>query len=125
MSTTDTTLRTLDMSRESIDHLLIAAQRSRSIAAEGGYLDLMSDVLGIKGTGTDPWLGDERTITMLQRTSSGEIPLDRSLWMNLASMVDSSLNWQLSLSLRGFRMPTVAEVLDAPPAVVTSLQDLI
>ena len=140
MVTMTSDLTTLTMSTEAIDHLMIAAQRSRSIAAEGGYLDVMTGIPGIV-PGTDRWLGDERTITMLERITTGQHALDKGLWINLAHMVNSSVNWQLSLSLRGVRMPTTAEIIteaypdvaervaaaapDSRAQVVTRLDDLI
>lgn len=94
-------------------HLLSAAQKVRSIAAEGGYRDLLGDqtVADIPVPGLDKWLGDDRTISLLADLVSGERQITMSLWMNLAHMVRTSTAWDAALAFRGVRMPDPMEAV--------------
>lgn len=93
-------------------HLLSAAQKSRSVAAEGGYRDLLADqiVAGITLPGLDKWLGDDRTIGLLADLVTGQRQIDMTLWMNLANMVRMSPSWNVCLAFRGVRMPEFNEI---------------
>lgn len=94
-------------------HLLSAAQKSRSVAAEGGYRDLLSNqtVAGITIPGLDPWIGDDRTINLLADLVTGERQITKALWMNLAQMVRTSTSWGASLAFRGMHMPEPMEAI--------------
>lgn len=94
-------------------HLLSAAQKSRSVAAEGGYRDLLCDhnVAGIQVPGLDKWIGDDRTIALLADLVTGQRQITKSLWMNLAHMVQTSTSWDVSLAFRGVHMPEPMEAI--------------
>lgn len=94
-------------------HLLSAAQKTRSIAAEGGYADLLADseVAGIRLPGMEPWVADDRTLDLLASLVTGERTCDKVLWMNLANMVRRSPGWETALLVRGVRMPDPMEAL--------------
>lgn len=107
--------RMLTPGREAFTHLLVAAQRSRSIAAENDSLDLFGDqeIGGITIPGLDPVLAETRHLDLLADLAAGTRTCDQTLWMNLAYLVSRSPSWQMSLAIRGVRMPEGEEILDS------------
>ena len=95
----------LDNSPASFAHLLGALQKARSIAAEGGYLDLLSPNEDLGLPGMDPFVGNDKTVDLLASLASGERECNAVLWMNLCYMVENSASWSVSLGARGVMMP--------------------
>lgn len=96
-------METLQPNEEGFTHLLLALVRTRSIAAEGGYLDLMAGYDFLPGI--EPWTANPKTVELLADLQSGKRECTPMLWANLAYIVDTSPGWALGLRLRGVQMP--------------------
>jgi hypothetical protein len=104
-------MRTLEPTEDGFRHLLLALIKARSVAAEGGYLDLLAGFPEDGLPGLEPWTADDRTVDLLESLILGNRTCDNGLWLNLAVMVERSPGWGLHLITRGVVMPTPSEVL--------------
>lgn len=112
------TLTLLTPTREGFNHLLVALQRTRSIAAEGGYLDILQDrdiSLGggssVRVRGLDNLAAHPKTLDLMADLAAGDRQCDASLWANISRMVATSPSWQISLAMRGKEMPEFLQAM--------------
>lgn len=107
------TLTTLTPTPDGARHLLHAVQKLRSIAAEGGYADLLEDsvVGGIPIKGLDWFVGNDKTVTILAEFAHGERSLDASTWFNYASIAATNHSIGVALAARGVQMPDPLDAL--------------
>lgn len=106
-------METLTQDTAAFSQLLGALQNARSIAAEGGYLDLLGPNKELGLPGIDPMVGDDRTVLLLHSLATGERECNDELWLNLAYIVLHSPAWTQSLAVRGYEMPTPGDILAA------------
>lgn len=96
-------MKVLDRSTESITKLRLAWQKSRSIAAENGHLDLLEQL--------DWAVWDERTLDLLLSYEHGTRELDMMGWLNLVSMVEHSASWAICLVSQQAELPDITDIL--------------
>jgi hypothetical protein len=93
-------MNTVEPTPEGFNKLKLALVKARSIAAEGGYLELMGGEFGL-----DPILAEERHLVLLSELANGERTCDEQLWMNIAYLVNRSAAWSMSLTVLGYEPP--------------------
>ncbi len=105
----------LPQSPDGVRELRLAWQKTRSVAAEGGYLDLLEGQPGIRGL--DPFVGNPKTLDMLLDFESGAKDIsDRFNWANLVRLVGFSESWDVGLRVRGYHLPNTSTILLGTPA---------
>lgn len=97
-------MKPIERNSEGVRELRLAWQKSRSVAAEGGYLDLLSPN-DVDPRGLDWAIGNEKTLDMLLAYEDGSRELDDNNWRNLCMVVSMSANWTVSLAARGCELP--------------------